>query len=429
MFKIFALLFLVIALHTSAQKQLSPIEKKIVSQVDKNIPQSIVLLKNMVDINSGTFNIAGVKKTGAILSDQFKQIGFSTEWVAMPDAVKRAGHLVASIHGHKGKKIYLIGHLDTVFEPDSTGTNSYKILNDSTATGQGVNDMKGGDVIIFAALQSLQQLSLLKDATITAYFTGDEENAGKPEIITRGDFINRAQQHDIALAYEGAHDLYEVATARRGASSWQLKVYGTQAHSSGVFKVGYGSIYEAARIINEFRLQLSTEKYLTFNPGLIAGGKDVFYDSDNLSARTAGKTNIISPFTEATGDLRFLTEAQKDAARLRMQSIVANNNLDGTHAEISFKDGIPAMEPNDKNDQLVNQLSDISVALGIGMVHAGDPGSRGAGDISYIAKYVACMDGLGAIGTGSHAPGETINLSRFSKLVERTAILIYRLTR
>ncbi|WP_239509350.1 hypothetical protein, partial [Stenotrophomonas maltophilia] len=83
--------------------------------------------------------------------------------------------------------------------------------------------MKGGDVIIIGSLKALKELNLLDDATITVYMTSDEENAGEPRNISRGDFIERAKQHDIALAYEGGN-LSTVATARRGASGWQLEV-------------------------------------------------------------------------------------------------------------------------------------------------------------------------------------------------------------
>ncbi len=112
-----------------------------------------------------------------------------------------------------------------------------------------------------------------------------------------------------------------------------------------------------------------------------------------------------------------------------MRAIVKSNNLPATKAEISFQDGIPAMEPTKGNAALVQQLSKLSNDMGLGNTTAGDPGSRGAGDISYIAKYVDCLDGLGASGRGAHAPGEIINLKEFPTLVERAALFIYRLTR
>jgi glutamate carboxypeptidase len=422
-------LFLFILKITGLQGQaLNADEKKIIDQVNKNLPRSIQLLKEIVNINSGTLNTEGVKKVGAVLSKEFDQIGFTTEWINLPDSLKRAGHLVASKKGTKGKKLYLVGHLDTVFEPDMPA-NPFTMLDKNTATGQGVNDMKGGDVIILAALQALQENGLLNDVTITAYFTGDEENAGHPRAVSRGDFIERAKMHDIALAFETAQGLNTVATGRRGASSWQLNVYGKQAHSAGVFSNGYGAIYEASRILNSFREQMSGEKYLTFNPGIFAGGSEVAFDSTNIKAVLSGKTNIISPNTFIQGDLRFLSEQQKESARAKMKKIATTNNLDGTRAEIFFWDGIPAMEPTAGNNRLVGEVSKVSTALGLGPTQAGDPGSRGAGDISYIAKYLDCLDGLGATGSGAHAPGEVIDLKNYAKLIQRAAILIYRLTR
>ena len=335
---------------------------------------------------------------------------------------------MATRNGGMGKRLFLIGHLDTVFEPDMPA-NPYTKLNDSTASGQGVNDMKGGDVVVIMALQALNTAGLLKDANITVYFTGDEEKAGVPTSVSRKDFINRAKQSDIALGFEGASGLLIVATARRGSSGWKLNVSAKTGHSAGIFSSGsgYGAIYESARILNSFRETLSQEKYLTFNPGLILGGSDMSYDETRSKGEAIGKSNIISPAVTVTGDLRFLTETQKNAAREKMKTIVAQN-LNGTKASIRFSDGIPAMEPTKGNEALLEVLNKITQDMGAGTTVAGDPGSRGAGDISYIAKYVDCLDGLGASGKGAHAPGETINLNELSFLTQRAALLIYRLT-
>jgi len=408
--------------------QLSPVEKKIVQTVNEQYKQTVQLLKESVDINSGTFNSTGVKAVGELYAKELRALGFTVEWISLPDSLQRAGHLVAHRKGTKGKKLFLIGHLDTVFEPDMPA-NPFTWLNDSTATGQGVNDMKGGDVLIIAALKAMHQHGLLDNTSITVYMTGDEENAGDPRSVSRGDFINRAKQHDIALAFETASGMNIAATARRGASGWKLQVEGKQGHSSGVFgNAGYGSIYEAARIINSFRERLSQEQYLTFNPGLIMGGSELNYDTEAQRGEVSGKTNIISPRTVAIGDLRFISEEQKTNARNVMREIV-NQSLPGTKASISFSDGIPSMPPTPGNEKLAIELSKASEDLGFGKVNPGNPGSRGAGDISYVAQYLDCLDGLGASGRGAHAPGETINLNEYPKLIQRTAILLYRLTR
>ena len=422
---LFTLFTIAVAAYT---QPLTKTEQQILENIDADYAGSIQLLKESVNINSGTYNSNGIKKVGDLYGKELSALGFTLEWITLPDSLKRAGHLVAYRKGKKGKKLFLIGHLDTVFEPDMP-PNPFTMLTDTTATGQGVNDMKGGNVLVIAALNALNKLGLLDEVSITVYFTGDEENAGHPRAISRGDFIERAKQHDIALAFETAAGLNTVATARRGASEWRLEVEGKQAHSSGVFgKAGYGAIYEASRIINEFREKLSKEQYLTFNPGLIIGGSEVQYDTAAQQGKVLGKTNIISPKTVVIGDLRFLTEKQKEKARSTMREIVSRN-LPGTKASIQFKDGIPSMPPTAGNEALVKTLNDISKAMGYGEVKAGDPGSRGAGDISYVASYLDCLDGLGASGTGAHAPGEIINLKEYPQLIKRTAILIYRLTR
>jgi glutamate carboxypeptidase len=288
--------------------------------------------------------------------------------------------------------------------------------------------MKGGDVIAILALQALNQFGLLEGSDITVYFTGDEERAGHPVEVSRADFIERAKRCDIALGFEGASGTNIVATARRGASSWLLEVSGKQAHSSGVFseRGGYGAIYEAARIINEFRTSLSSEKYLTFNPGMIAGGAEVNYFENKASADVIGKDNIITPAAIVHGDLRFLTAAQKENARTKMKSIVANH-LPGTNAKITFYDGIPSMAPTEGNNRLLSLINQVSIDLGMGETKAGDPGARGAGDISYVAEFLDCIDGLGSIGEGAHAPGETIHLKTIPFLSKRAAMIINRL--
>ena len=427
--RIFLALLLAISPFLSfAQQKLSPEEKKLVERIDKNYQETVALLEEVVNINSGSLNLEGVREVGRVFEREFQKIGFQTEWVDVPAEVKRAGHFVATRTGSKGKKLFLIGHLDTVFEKDMPFT-PFTWLNDSTATGQGANDMKGGDVLVLASLKALHELGYLKDRTITVYFNGDEESTGDAT-LARKDFIERAKQHEIALAYETAQGFGGATVARRGASGWTLKTSGKQGHSSGVFgqNAGYGAIYEAARIVNEFRESLAGEKYLTFNPGQFIGGSDVSINPSTGAGSSLGKTNIVAREAIVTGDLRFLGEAQKEAARAKMREIVSNN-LHQTDAEITFYDYIPSMEPTPGNYALAETLSLVSQDLGYGPVKPGDPGSRGAGDISFVASFMDSLDGLGASGSGAHAPGETINMKQFPSLIKRNTLLLYRLTR
>jgi glutamate carboxypeptidase len=437
--KLFFIVGLLLNVQVFAQQStllgLNAEEKAILTYIDQNMPRAIALLKESVDINSGSLNIEGVKKVGALFAKEFEKAKFKTEWITLPDSLKRAGHLVATIGFDKkqksptAKKLFLIGHLDTVFEPDMP-SNPFTMINDSVATGQGVYDMKGGDVVMIIALQALQQQGLLNNADIIAYLTGDEESSGKPREVSRGHFIEAAQKTDIALGFESAHGLNTIATARRGSSSWTLQVSAKTGHSASVFTNagGYGAIYEAARIVNAFLETLSQEKYLTFNPGMFVGGSEVTFNRSKATATAIGKTNIVSPTAVVTGDLRFLTEAQKNEARKTMNAIV-QKNLVGTKATITFSDGIPSMEPTAGNKKVLEVISGVTTSMGLGPAVEGNPGSRGAGDISYVAKYVDAVDGMGSSGKGAHAPGETINLKEFPLIIKRAALTIYRLTR
>ena len=423
-----SLCFALFSLNLQAQK-LSRTERKIVEKVKSLDEASISFLEEVVNINSGSLNKKGVKEVGTVFNQAFKEIGFQTRWIDMPEEMNRAGHLFASIDGNRGKKLLLIGHLDTVFEENSP-FQSFERLNDSMAYGPGANDMKGGDVVVLFALKALADLNLLKDSSITVAFTGDEESTGKPLSISRKDLIDAGKAADIALGFENATGFDNATIARRGASGWQVEVQGKRAHSSGIFneRVGAGAIFEMSRILNAFYEEVRGEKYLTFNPGTLLGGTFVEYDKQTSSGEVFGKTNVVAQKAIVNGGLRFISEEQKENARAKMREIVSQN-LPQTTAEIHFTDSYPAMGPTEGNEALLEQLSEVSQDLGFGPVSGYDPGRRGAADISFVANDVDGLDGLGTMGNGAHTPQETVNLKTMNALIQRTAVLIYRLTR
>jgi glutamate carboxypeptidase len=278
-------------------------------------------------------------------------------------------------------------------------------------------------------LKALHDAGLLKDTQIIVALHGDEEESGQPKSISRKDIIDAAKRSDIALAFETGTGFKEATIARRGIASWQLEIKGKQAHSAGVFSnnVGAGAIYEASRILNRFYSELK-EQYLTFNAGIIAGGTEITRDSSGFALTAAGKTNIVPNSAVVMGDIRFISKEQLAKAKEKMTAIVAEN-LPQTQATITFVDGIPSMPPTEGNMTVLDAYSKASIDLGLGPVTAYDPGRRGAGDISYVAEYVNCLDGLGAMGGGAHSPNEFINLNTLDEQVKRAALVIYRLTR
>ncbi len=416
--------FLVLAVNS---QKLSKNERKIVTTIEENNGAAISFLEKVVNINSGTLNLKGVEEVGKEFAAAFTDIGFESTWIPMPTEMNRAGHLFAEIKGTKGKKLLLIGHLDTVFEEDSP-FQTFEMVNDSMAHAPGGNDMKGGDVIVLYALKALRENNLLNDAQIIVAFTGDEESTGDLLTKSRKDLIDAAKRSDIALGFETSTGFNYATVARRGSSGWMVEVEGKRAHSSGIFSesTGAGAIFEISRIVNGFYTDVKGEDLLTFNPGTLLGGTFVEFDDRTSKGSVFGKTNVVAQKAEVRGGLRFISEEQKERARDKMREVVANN-LPQTTATVSFTDSYPAMQPTEGNLALLAKLNAVSLDLGQGEVLAYDPGKRGAADTSFVAEYVDCLDGLGTMGNSAHTPQETVNLNTIEALTKRTALLIYRL--
>ena len=413
-----AVVVLLLLAAPALPQALSPVEQAIVAHVDARREAAIDLLARAVDIPSATENHAGVRKVGDLFAAELKALGFDTRWVEMPPEVGRAGHLVAEHRGNSGKRLLLIGHLDTVLQGEPFRRDGDR------AYGSGVSDMKGGDVILVEALRALHAAGALDNRQVIVVMTGDEEDTGKPYSVSRAALVEAAARSDAALAFEG----YEPGTGvvgRRGFSSWRLEVTGSQGHSSGIFGEarGAGAIFEAARILSAFYQDLR-EPYLTYNPSVIVGGTEVTYDAARFSGTATGKTNVVPRSVVVEGDMRFLTRTQLDAARENMRGI-AGRNLPQTSATISFTDGMPSMEPTAANQALLSVLDACSRDLGTGPMVAHDPSQRGAGDISFVSN-IAALDGLGALGQHEHAPGEYIDLGEQPNLTTRAALLMYR---
>lgn len=421
---ILALCGMMLLAGSSWAQGLSEKEKEILNRIDANYEESLNFLETNVNINSGTMNHEGVRKVGARYEQAFQALGFETDWIAQ-DQVNRAGHFFAEQGGSGGAKLLLIGHLDTVFEEESP-FQEY-VRQDTIARGPGVADMKGGNVMVLYALKALKEANAIPDAQIIVAFTGDEEDAGDPIEQSRKDLVDAAKRSDIALGFEGASGFSYATVARRASSSWKLTVKGKQAHSSGIFgeNTGAGSVYEAARILSRFYEEVP-EDNLTLSPGIILGSNQVEYDPENIEGSASGKLNIVPKQTIVHGDIRFLTEEQHDRVYEKMRTIV-QDHLPQTSAEITFKDKYPPMEPTEGNLELLEVLSQVSQDMGLGEVEAFDPGRRGAADISFVAKYVDGLDGLGVMGSGSHSPDEYLDLTTYKDLTKRTALLIYRL--
>ncbi|MBL0916934.1 MAG: M20/M25/M40 family metallo-hydrolase, partial [Sphingopyxis sp.] len=397
-----ALAALQLALAPAATAKLSPAEAKMAKTVEAEQARSLALLEKLVNQNSGSLNLEGVEKVGQMMRAELEPLGFKVEWKPMRDT-GRAGHLIATHMGRPGtKRLLLIAHLDTVFEPDSPFQTF--VRKGDKGEGPGAGDDKGGMVVIVAALRAMQAAGTLKGANIEIHMTGDEEDAGNPIEKARADLVAAGKRSDVALDFEGLvrdKDADMGSVARRSSESWTVTATGKSAHSSGIFSpaAGDGAIYELARIIHRFRTELP-EPNLTFNVGLIAGGQQAELDAGGIRATANGKTNIIAPIAIARGDLRTLEADQAARVKAKMAAIVAEH-APGAGATIAFDPGgYPPMAPTDGNRALLVKLNGVNRDLGLAEMAPLDPLKRGAGDISFVAADVDGLAGLGPYSTG-----------------------------
>jgi len=406
-------------------EELTSVERALVDAVQARIAEEVSALREVVDIDSGTLNTAGVREVGRYFQGELERLGFRTRWASMPEQVHRAGHLIAErvAPGGRGKRVLLIGHLDTVYEGKG---HRFERVGD-IARGAGTNDMKGGDIAILYALKALDEARLLDGGTVRVFFTGDEESPGLPTSISRKDLAEVAQQSDVVFSFEP--DSGKLVIGRRGLSTWSLQVSGLQGHSATVLrpKGGAGAVYEAARILDEFRRGYSGHPSITVNPGLVLGGTEVSYEQSRSAGNAAGKFNVVARSAMVRGDVRFLNDAEREGAKERMRQIAATN-LPKTTAKLDFEDIAPGWPARDSNKALLADVDAVSRALGMGPVEADDPVSRGFGDVNFVGP-VASVDGLGVRGEGFHSPDENIDLSSLGPSTSRAAILVYRTLR
>ena len=403
-------------------------EKAITTFLDAHDAEGVALLEKVVNINSGTGNHDGVREVGKVFQAEFDALGFKTTWVDGA-AFQRAGHLVA-VHAGTGPKILLIGHLDTVFEKDSP-FQKFQRTTGSMATGPGVIDMKGGDVVILQAMKALKSVNALASMNIVVVMTGDEEDGGRPLELSRKALVDAAKGAQYALGFEnGDSNIAHAVTARRGIQSWELRVKSKTGHSSQIFTsdAGNGAIFEAARILNTFREKLGAEPHLTFNPGVFGGGTTAELDPATATVKSFGKTNVISAEAVVTGDMRALTMEQFAKTRAAMEAIVKSAESATTTAAMTFGQGYPTLPPTPGNDALLAAYTKASEDLGLGTVTAVSPDRAGAADVSFISTEVkSVIDAVGMKGADDHSPKETADLKSLAVQSKRAAVTLLRL--
>ena len=417
---------------------LTAAEQRMARSIQQGNAADQALLEQLVNINSGTMHLAGVVAVKDVLAPRLQELGFRVHWNAMEQTTGRAGDLVAEHpcpagNGRCGKRLLLIGHMDTVFEPTSSFQRYAPVPSSAgkSVTGPGVADMKGGLVVMLAALKAMNEAGVLERSEIRIVLSGDEERVGAPIEKSRHDLIEAARQSDLAMEFEPSVRLNgqdTVSIARRSSSTWRIDATGVSGHSSQIFgdHLGYGAVYELSRILDSFRRELP-EDGLTYNVGLLVGGATAIVNAAEVGGEATGKSNVVPPAAVAICDLRTLNNEQTARVQQKMRAIVAQH-LPHTDAKLTFSESYPAMAVTPAGEALYHAWDDASMALGLGHVALGGPMTRGAGDIAFVAPYVPGLVGVGLLGEGTHAVGEVAYLDSLASQAQRAAVFMERLT-
>lgn len=370
--------------------------------------------RELVDQNSSTDHPDGVNAVGRRMEERLLRCGLRTSVFVTG---KTGQHLLARSRWTDGNRLLLLGHLDTVYPPETPPVLFRPDPNDpSIARGPGVTDMKGGLVVILAALEALADEGRLDGRALTVLLTADEE-AGS---ATSHDIVaHEAADHHLCLVFEtgsrAAEGATTIVTERRGYARYTFEITGTEAHSGNAKKEGVSAALEAAHKIIALEAMNDVDAGVAVNVGVVQSG---------TTANTVpGKARL-------EVDCRFKTVEQGEAIEDKVDELcdeVVTSNLAGTkRPSIRVIRGgtAPPLAPTEASLRMAQRIIDYGAALGQSLVTE----SRGGASDGNITAAAGCptVDGLGTVGGAIHSPDEWV-VRR--SLVDRAALLAVTISR
>jgi glutamate carboxypeptidase len=365
-------------------------DKAVYRAVEASRPGAIELLKEIVDVDSGSGDIAGGKHVEAILSAPLQAAGATLRTV--PAEVSGvAPNLVAVFHGTGKARVLIIAHVDTVFGPGTVAKRSFRIEGDR-AFGPGVGDEKGGVVNAVTALQILHRLGFRDYATLTLLLDGSEElgSPGSTKLIE-----TLARQNDVEFNMEPGDPPDALTVWRKGSGDVVVQVRGRAAHAGMVPQNGRNAAVELVHQIGALQ-----GKFPRSGDGTTV----------NLTVVRAGsRTNIIPDSAEATFDVRFRNPGEFAAILSRMKSSLAPTSVPDTIVSIASEGAAyPPLIDNAQVQALGHRAQAIYAELGKTVALSGNGGASE----SAVAMSVGtpALDGLGFVGAGFHTDHEWIDV-------------------
>jgi glutamate carboxypeptidase len=350
-------------------------------------------LKNLVNIESGSKDIAGLDKISKLVAERLKDTGAQVSIIPMNDIYRmddtpeQVGPVVQAILKGKGKsKIMLIAHMDTVYQPGQLKDQPFKIEGQK-AYGLGISDDKQGVAAIISVLETLKKLNYDQYGTITVLINSDEEisSPGSRKLITE-----TAKNQDIVLSFEGGGSDGSLRLATSGIGAAYLDIKGKSSHAGVKPEDGVNALTELSHQIGQMQ-DLS-------NP---ATGLKL-----NWTVATAGKIrNVIPDSATAQADVRALKVEDFDQVEKTLQQLVKNKKLSDSQVDVKFEVRRPPLVANDQAKKLAEKaqliyLKELNLPMNILSTATG-----GGTDAAFagMRSKAAVIEGMGLSGGGAHS--------------------------
>lgn len=347
----------------------------------------VALLRELVNIDSGTYDKAGADAVGAAIQRFVLGHGVATGIIPQ----ERFGDtLRAEVLGGDPARgnILLMGHRDTVF-PKGTVAERPFAIRDGIAYGPGVSDMKSGLVLNSFLLAAFARFGGAP-GPVVALYTADEE-IGSPE--GRPVIEAEARHARIVLNSEPARASGNVVTGRRGGVFSAMRITGKAAHSGARINEGISALEELAHKIIAIHALRDDATGLSFNVGLAKGGQSV---------------NSVAPWADCEIDMRYRTLDQRDAGMAALRAIVERSYVKGTTAALEIKGEFLAMIADEKSRRLFRLHQASAEASGFAVEGEYTLGCADSGFTAALGVPTLCA--TGPQGHGGHSPEERLRL-------------------
>jgi glutamate carboxypeptidase len=361
-------------------------------------------LRTTVNIDCGTYIPAGVNEVADVMQARFEERGWSVERIPhSPDegSPQLGDLLVATLRGAgpNGRRVLLIGHMDTVF-PEGTAVERPFRIEGSTAYGPGVSDMKGGLLEGYYAVAALQDAGFEDFGSIT-YVCNPDEEIGSP--FSGPIILERAKGADACFVLEGARENGDIVSSRKGVRDTRIVFRGRAAHAGVEPERGRSATLQAAHTTIALHELNGRWPGVTVNVGVIQGGT---------------RPNVVAERCELHVDLRAVTAKDFEEVVSELDRRARETVVPDVTVEITSQSGFPPMEKTEATAKLVEGAKSLATELGFEVKDAATGGASDANPVAGIG--VPTLDGLGPIGGADHAPGEWLDLD---SVVPRTAML------